>query len=150
MPADGVAKAELAKTNGPLECLTKTVLFTLVQEQTYVDQLAGDAQFKRRSRTAPEQIRNRTSESQEEQPPSSRIKPRQVGSTRLQRRGTRGEGLPEPICPQLPCRIDKEKETSCGFLETPFYLIAPVLLCSRVLVARVVSYCHFHMTHSHA
>ena len=61
-----LTKAELAKTIGALECLIRTTLLTSVQEQTYMDKRAGDHQFKRRSCTASEKFRIRTSEGQEE------------------------------------------------------------------------------------
>ena len=58
MPAGGVTKAELLRTNGALEALLKSGHFTLIGEQEELDRRAFDVKTKQRSRAASQRTRD--------------------------------------------------------------------------------------------
>ena len=60
MPVDSLSKAELVKTKETLEHLIKKGHFTLVQEQSVMQQRAERPQLKLRSSSAAEHLRNET------------------------------------------------------------------------------------------
>ena len=66
MAADGLTKAGLVKTNGASEHLVKTLHFTLVQEQSGMQQRSECPQFLLRSRSAAEDTRNEATELSDE------------------------------------------------------------------------------------
>ena len=66
LPADGLTKAELAKTSGALEHLLKTGHLTWVQEHATMEQRWEEPHLKLRSRSAAEQFRSESSRSVKE------------------------------------------------------------------------------------
>ena len=66
LPADGLSKAELFKTNGVLEQLIETGHFTLVQEQATIETAVGTTTSQNPNRICCRQARNESSRPEKE------------------------------------------------------------------------------------